>query len=559
MSTVSKTSIPTSHIHSPCSRQDTRQAVLVLGMHRSGTSALTRTLSMLGCDLPKHLMPATEANQSGYWESSPISKLNNDILISTGNDWRDWDGINPAVFHTSTYNQFLEQACQLISTEYGNSRLFALKDPRLCLLMPFWRQVFEEMEIQPVVIHTLRNPIEVTSSLQKRDKLSTPHSLFLWLRHILDAEQGSRGLTRFFTSYDDLLCTSEQFIQRSQEVLNLNWPRNTAQVQAEIDNFLSIKHRNHTQQNDQPLPQKYAAPWSQMAYDIMLNWVEQGENIADHNALDQLHQKLGTSAKPFSLAITELSQALLAPKNLEVIKDENQILKQTVATLKAERAEQTQTAKDLVSARENAQNKSQNLQQALAVLEAEKQLQRTEMQSRINLLRQEVGARAEHLDALEGSVANYKEIISHLREECGHRADHIKLLKTTLQTESQTLSETRQKLDTSVAEISAISELFSEQNGDNVDQNGLANQFQNLIHNILSQAHRSYLPHRTILKRQISLLQASGIFAADWYLQHYQDVSKANLSPEVHFILYGNAEGRAPNPIIARLQNLEFT
>jgi len=570
MSTASKTNTATSQIHSPDSRQDTRQAILVLGMHRSGTSALTRTLNMLGCSLPQHLMPATEANQNGYWESDPISKLNNDILLSAGNNWRDWCGINPTGFHTPTYNQFLEQACQLISTEYGSSKLFALKDPRLCLLMPFWRQVFEEMGIQPVVIHTLRNPMEVTASLQERDTLSTPHALFLWLRHTLDAELGSRGLPRFFTSYDTLLHTPEQFIQRSQEVLSLSWPQNSTQVQAEVDNFLSTKHRHHTQHPDQPLPHKYAAPWLQLTYDIMLSWVERGENIADHNALDQLHQKLGASTKPFSLAITELSQALLASKKLETSKGENQLLEHTVARLKTERAEQTQTAKALTAARESAQSKSQNLQQALDVLTTEKHLQRSELQSRINLLRQEVGTRSEHLDALQSSVADYKEIIAHLREESRHRADRIKLLETALKTEAHTLSETRQKLNTSVSEISVISKLlavsdskqasltalFSEQDVGSADQNGLTNQIRNLIHNILSQAHRSYLPHRTILKRQIALLQPSGIFAADWYLQHYQDVPEANLSPEVHFILYGNAEGRAPNSIIAQLQAL---
>ena len=40
-----------------------RYAVVVLGMHRSGTSALAGVMGHLGCDLPKMLMPANEANQ----------------------------------------------------------------------------------------------------------------------------------------------------------------------------------------------------------------------------------------------------------------------------------------------------------------------------------------------------------------------------------------------------------------------------------------------------------------------------------------------------------------
>jgi len=57
-------------------------AILVAGMHRSGTSALARTLSLLGCDLPKTLMPASGGNEAGYWESQAIANLNDELLES---------------------------------------------------------------------------------------------------------------------------------------------------------------------------------------------------------------------------------------------------------------------------------------------------------------------------------------------------------------------------------------------------------------------------------------------------------------------------------------------
>ena len=48
------------------------RALMVLGMHRSGTSALTRIFSLLGADLPKNLMPPSPANKTGYWESQDL-------------------------------------------------------------------------------------------------------------------------------------------------------------------------------------------------------------------------------------------------------------------------------------------------------------------------------------------------------------------------------------------------------------------------------------------------------------------------------------------------------
>ena len=66
-------------------------AILVAGMHRSGTSALSRSLNLVGCDLPKTLMePVPGNNDVGFWESQPLSDLNDHLLRSTGSDWKDW-------------------------------------------------------------------------------------------------------------------------------------------------------------------------------------------------------------------------------------------------------------------------------------------------------------------------------------------------------------------------------------------------------------------------------------------------------------------------------------
>ena len=67
-----------------------RTAILVSGMHRSGTSALTRVLNILGCDLPKTLTKPKSDNVAGFWESRAITDLNDEILASAGSSWDDW-------------------------------------------------------------------------------------------------------------------------------------------------------------------------------------------------------------------------------------------------------------------------------------------------------------------------------------------------------------------------------------------------------------------------------------------------------------------------------------
>ena len=51
---------------SPPARNVRKVGVLVAGMHRSGTSAVTRVLASLGCDLPNTLMEADPNNAMGY-------------------------------------------------------------------------------------------------------------------------------------------------------------------------------------------------------------------------------------------------------------------------------------------------------------------------------------------------------------------------------------------------------------------------------------------------------------------------------------------------------------
>src|SRR5690242_4462892 len=81
------------HLKPPAGRE--RVSILVLGTHRSGTSALAGTLGRLGAVMPRTLMPATADNSRGYWESLPIVRFNDRLLYSGGSGWWDWTQFNP--------------------------------------------------------------------------------------------------------------------------------------------------------------------------------------------------------------------------------------------------------------------------------------------------------------------------------------------------------------------------------------------------------------------------------------------------------------------------------
>ena len=64
--------------------------ILILGMHRSGTSVLTRAVNLLGAALPKSILGKNSSNLRGHWESEVMIVAHDDLLSDSGSDWKDW-------------------------------------------------------------------------------------------------------------------------------------------------------------------------------------------------------------------------------------------------------------------------------------------------------------------------------------------------------------------------------------------------------------------------------------------------------------------------------------
>ncbi len=237
-----------------------RIAILVLGMHRSGTSALTRVINLLGADLPSRLLPPMRGNnEAGFWESKEIYRLNDEILASAGSAWDDWWPLDPAWFHSEAAEAFKVRALNLLAEDFSQSRLFVLKDPRMCRLLPFWLAVLHDFATEPRCILTLRHPSAVAASLEKRDGMDPRRAHLLWLRHSLEADQGSRGLRRACVAYDELLADWRGSIAALTHCLGMVWPKDISAAAPAIDLFLDRRHRHH-HGPERPLPGSAAQP-----------------------------------------------------------------------------------------------------------------------------------------------------------------------------------------------------------------------------------------------------------------------------------------------------------
>lgn len=272
-------------------------------MHRSGTSAVVRMLAYLGCDLPRTLLGANRTNETGHWESIPICRLDDRILDSAGSDWNDWLEFNPGWLDSPRAEEFRDEALAILEKEFGSSRLFVLKDPRMCRLVPFWLDCLEQAGVRPLIVFPVRNPLEVAASLENRNGLEPGLGQLLWLRHVLDAEVASRGTPRFFTTYDRVLNEWARTAEDAQAVLGITWPRMSSQVVTEIEGFLSHKYRHHEEEADAVLENPRLSAWLRGAYRIVGNWARAEEDPKDFAELDRIRADLNSAAPAFSRLI----------------------------------------------------------------------------------------------------------------------------------------------------------------------------------------------------------------------------------------------------------------
>jgi GT2 family glycosyltransferase/glycosyltransferase involved in cell wall biosynthesis len=225
-----------------------RRALIVLGMHRSGTSLTAATLCAAGADPPKNvsgLAWADEDNARGYWEPLSLPILHDELLREMGVSWSTPLSYPQGFFRSPKAAGFRERALELLRDEYGHSRLLCLKDPRLCRLLPLWKPLFAMEGIEPSYIHVTRHPLEVALSLAKRNGLHRSESLMAWLRHVLEAEAGTRGQKRVFITYDRALADWHATLQHVGDALEIAWPRRMADIDVDVNSILSQDLRHH--------------------------------------------------------------------------------------------------------------------------------------------------------------------------------------------------------------------------------------------------------------------------------------------------------------------------
>lgn len=260
--------------------------LIVVGMHRSGTSVLARLLNLMGAYFaPEGLgTGANQENPKGFWERRDVRSLNDFVLHGAGCDWNRVSGFDLGSLPESLVAEFEKRAADIVLS-MDAYRPWLLKEPRLCLLLPLWRRVLEA----PVCIHILRHPVEVASSLRTRNQIPIDAGLALWEHYNQSARTAARGLPCVVVHHRDLMRTPvEAAFHLLEQLESLGARRLTLPTRSEIESF--IDPRLYRERADRPELEGYSmAPqvglFEQWAAGVEPGYVYSGLSPKDKAAL----------------------------------------------------------------------------------------------------------------------------------------------------------------------------------------------------------------------------------------------------------------------------------
>jgi hypothetical protein len=244
-----------------------KDLIFILGMGRSGTSALARVLSLCGCLLPATLKDPNEANPRGFWEPVDALKLNDEFLFRHQATYFD-----PTLrlqgelsFAPEETERYLAQICEFLHHCPRGDAPLVIKDPRITALFDFWLEAARRVGYDAQVIVAIRHPSEVAASLGAL--IEAPVELWQasWLKYNLLAELHSRRLPRVFVEYSSLLGDWRSQVARITRELTLG--EVIGEGAAEIDAFLT--RDLHTKRSQGTIVEPFGNRWLSDTYTIL--------------------------------------------------------------------------------------------------------------------------------------------------------------------------------------------------------------------------------------------------------------------------------------------------
>jgi len=384
-------------------QKNKKRIIVVLGMHRGGTSAITRGLNVLGVNLGDNLMPAIPGNNpTGFWEDMDIYHFNEKLLKKLKSNWQGIGILDKGVLLNSQFQSEHDGAVKLLKEKFRPSDCFGFKDPRTAVLLPFWQKVFAKLKLEDCYLISLRNPLSVAESLSRRDGLDLEKSFLLWIKHFIVALRNSEGKKRVIVDYDLLLNSPRAQLERVSKALKLPSPNKQRKEVGEYTRDFLTKDLRHNTANISDLKKnKTIPPFVRSAY-FWLSKLARDEVKFGSSAFKKAWRNIEETYQEFSAVYGYFDRLDLERKQL------NATLEQSHAEREQLKAENVRQISDLNQGVAERDGRISDLNQGVA-----------ERDGRISDLNQTVAERDRQIASLNLVVA---ERDGSLAEMCSSRS-----------------------------------------------------------------------------------------------------------------------------------------
>ena len=246
-------------------------------MHRSGTSAVAGALNLCGFELGSNLMKPASDNPKGFWEHAGVVEIHERLLDALDRSWNDPRQMPDRWWLQHAATQAARSLEELLRSEFSGVPFWAIKDPRMCRLLPLWIPLLERMDVRMHALFVLRHPAEVSASVRARNDWPEGLSRLLWIQHLIEAEEGTRGVPRAVLAYDSLLESPATAMEEVLQRLGVVPPLFSDNQRGELARFVSSSDRHQVFEEESlgtlsTLPEAYFAraiaepsPWEHLA------------------------------------------------------------------------------------------------------------------------------------------------------------------------------------------------------------------------------------------------------------------------------------------------------
>lgn len=255
-------------------------------------------------------MGAGIGNETGHWESSVLADFHDHLLAEYASRWDAWDMLDVTRLPAGRRTEIKREIATLVGAQFDRAPLIVVKDPRICRFTSLFLDALSDGGYDPRCILTLRSPLEVIESLEKRNQMPRGQAALLWLRSTLDSEYATRQRPRVLVDYADLLADWRSVLGRVRKSLGVPFRYSAEEIADQVERFLSPDLRHHHATLEQTLFDPSLRDWVGETYAALLALKRKPSSHAAMETLDRVRQQLDAATPMLQRLSAEADEAL---------------------------------------------------------------------------------------------------------------------------------------------------------------------------------------------------------------------------------------------------------